>query len=1183
MNWPPSEEAQLVEYLARRICDRARGRFDAECLRNYPRDVYFVGNLRPSEDTTAHASGHIRELLNKLAPVAFGADCRLRLEGDSTVVEVVVTWASYYRVLPTFEQQRQHQGRRSEGEAARMDGASESGQTPEQVDEILESEQTNAGTEERQTSTQGDRRRQQVPRDSLMLRFKKIDCEARGKVLIKRNETGWRMDVGSLQVALDEACAKAQRACTQDPIRFRTDGPTDKNVLVPEKAISSQTEFDAFVRSLTTEVLPVWRMEVRTELQARDDSECTATFHFVNRSPQDPQRENTNLESFFFDSKAHFSFTSARLLPFEIDLAPRGFRYDRNLWGRGFNCEVERNENGQNLSTTHSPIYRQMRYESRTEPRALFRELSDNPLPALSAILSAMQEYRGEWEDTRRSFTAELLGWKQECEAEYERDLQQFESEMSRFGAGVELIEADPDIQLAFKLTNDTFGRGANSEWRLFQIVFFVSQIPSIAALARPLPGLLEERKKVDIIYFPTGGGKTEAYLAVLVFHCFFDRLRGKSAGVTAWTRFPLRLLTLQQTQRVADVVGIADLVRKEQGDARLSGADVDGFSVGYFVGLGGSPNEIADPSKVARINPETEIAWGKANDREARQDWKRVARCPSCRTSSVTVEFDPVRARLFHRCARPQCAFPNGELPVYIVDNEVYRSLPSIVVGTIDKLAGIGNQRKMSQLLGVIDGRCSVHGYYRAKCCQKDCSDPKRLRPGRPSGLSGPTLFVQDELHLLKEGLGTFDGHYETFTQQLVREFGFDLPLKVIASSATIEAFERQIEHLYGRSRDDARTFPGRGPTLRNSFYARTLEHPQRVYVGIIPHNKTIFNTILELVELFHRELQGLARLASGSANPYGGRLQPGTAEWREVVDYYSTSLTYFLAGRELNSIRTDLEGDVNPNLMKDALLPVNILELTGGTSTDDVQSTLEHLEKPSDGEAPPDAVLATSMVSHGVDIDRLNAMIFYGMPRQNAEYIQASSRVGRSHVGLILTCLHPARERDQSHYSYFGKFHEFLGQLVEPVAINRWAKFSVERTLPGLFMGVLLQLLASRSGTPDRFYILDYVKQQVSSGAIRADDFVPMLERSYFMGDPPALAIEIFRKEIRSRVQQFLDQIISAGSGHSFVSDVLIPKPMRSLRDVDEPIDIELDSEGTIWGTRGSQQSGGKLWADG
>jgi hypothetical protein len=201
---------------------------------------------------------------------------------------------------------------------------------------------------------------------------------------------------------------------------------------------------------------------------------------------------------------------------------------------------------------------------------------------------------------------------------------------------------------------------------------------------------------------------------------------------------------------------------------------------------------------------------------------------------------------------------------------------------------------------------------------------------------------------------------------------------------------------------------------------------------------------------------------------------------------------------------------------------------------------------------------------------------MIFDGMPRQNAEYIQASSRVGRSHVGVVIACLHPARERDQSHYSYFTKFHEFLGQLVEPVAINRWAKFSIDRTLPGLFMGVLLQLIAPRTASPDRHYILEFVKRQITSGTVRADHFVPILERAYFLGQPDPNARQLFQNEIRTSVQQFLDQIINAGPDSTFVSDVLIPKPLRSLRDVDEPIDIELDSEGSVWGAASSQQGG-------
>jgi hypothetical protein len=479
-------------------------------------------------------------------------------------------------------------------------------------------------------------------------------------------------------------------------------------------------------------------------------------------------------------------------------------------------------------------------------------------------------------------------------------------------------------------------------------------------------------------------------------------------------------------------------------------------------------------------------------------------------------VDFDVNQASLTHRCTNAACRFPDGRIPVYVVDNEIFRYLPSVIVGTIDKLAGIGNQRKFAMLFGQVHGRCSIHGYYHATCCQKDCSNGK-LVPGIPPGLSAPTLFIQDELHLLKEGLGTFDSHYETFTQRLLNGFGQRHPLKIIASSATVEAFERQIEHLYGRSAVWARRFPGEGPTRNGSFYAETLPWPQRLYVGLIPHNKTIFNTILELIEFYYREVETLRSLPANAANPYGGKIRPGTAEWEAIIDFYVTSLTYFLAGRELNSIRIDIEGDVIPNVRRDGFQEFEISELTGSTSSDDVARILDKLERTSQKGAPADVILATSMVSHGVDIDRMNAMIFYGMPRQNAEYIQASSRVGRARVGIVFTCLHPVRERDQSHYSYFLTFHEFLGRLVEPVAINRWSKFSVNRTLPGLFMGVLLQLLASRSAeaNPNGYYMVDFVKKKISAGIVSINDFLPFLFEAYKVDSATSVAGRISNRD--------------------------------------------------------------------
>jgi len=1190
-SWSHDEETNLAHYLAHRICDKASGRIDLECLRNSPRDVYFIGNLRPqpSNDDAANGGFGIQstELANKLAPVAFGAEFLL-LDVDHPVeVSVQVSWSCYYRVYPSFDQQAQHQHRRTAPESEirpvpELPTSSTSFQQNGELSSVGErpSDQNATDTGEGQgespdtVSSARDRRHTRVRQDSLFIRFRKIRCNATGTLFVERSANDEvSANCSDLQVALNLETDRAAQVVASDPERIRTSRNADEKIQVPETSLTSDEAYATFLRSLATEIPVVWSWAVRGAIRPNTSGKSTGhvlTVELVNTSPV--RDTMPHVEPFLFDTEATFDFVKGSVGPFEIDLAPHGFRYDRYVWGRGVNCAVERQSSASGEArfyTTHAPIYRQLRYATRTDPPARFADLAANPLPALATILEAMESYRDVWDRYRRDYALSDAAWDAEHGAEFDRDKQSFEWEIEQFRRGLNLIRNNDDVRLAFQLTNEAFkkGHGGKTEWRLFQIVFLVIQMPGVAALATP-PDDPTERLRVDIVHFPTGGGKTEAYLATIIFHCFFDRLRGKAAGITAWTRFPLRLLTLQQTQRVADVIGLAELVRRTHPDRRLSGHSADPFAVGYFVGQGGSPNEISNPNELRYPGTEDPVIWAKVNDPIARQEWKRVARCPACGTSSITIDFDAANTRLLHRCTNERCPFPSGVLPIYIVDNEIYRYLPAVLVGTIDKLAGIGNQRKFSQLFGQVDGKCVVHGYYSGKCCQKDCSDSSLLESAVPHGLSGPTLFIQDELHLLKEGLGTFDGHYETFTQRLQREFGLTHPLKIIASSATIEAFARQVSHLYGRAGDRARVFPAPGPTSRESFYAETLNYEQRLYVGVLPHNKTIFNAILELVDLYHRETLALRSLAASDANPYGGSITPGTSAWRTLIDSYLTSLTYFLAGRELNAIRTDLEGDVIPGLQRDSLPPIDISELTGSTSTDDVSRILEKLEQPTSS-VSPDAVLATSMISHGVDIDRLNAMIFYGMPRQNAEYIQASSRVGRTHAGIVFTCLHPVRERDQSHYSYFSKFHEFLGQLIEPVAINRWSKFSINRTLPGLFMAVLLQLIANRSGeaNPNRYYMLEFVRGKVSDGTVGPDDFIPFLEDAYGVRNPSGPGETAFRDEIRLRVRQYLDWILSPGSGQTFVSEVLIPKPMRSLRDVDDAIVIELDSLGTYW----------------
>lgn len=1165
-HWGYEEEVRLTEYLIDRVCAKATGRSETECLHNYPRDVYFIGNLRPRNndlDITGQPV-NMQELLIKMSPVAFGAEFLIQ-STDAIDIRTTVRWNCYYRIFPTLEQQRQHQRIQMPQEASTTETNSNedaaSGDDRE-AEELLSAADVDANSSLR------DRRSNRISRDSLFVRFNKISCEATGEIAIRRHQNGWGADIGALISALEQETLRAQALIQNDANRIRTNVNMNEKLQIPITALESEDRYNRFRQTLQNNITPQWSWDIRCDIRVADNDHLILSIQFVNATRM--PLNSPNVEPYLFDTRAFFQFERGQVFPFQLNLAPKGFRYDRYLWGKGLNCSVDRMEGNTSFGTTHTPIYRQLRYVTQNTPVASFVDLARDPIPVLRSIHDAMTNYTQRWVQARQQYSESGQHWSEEFGPEFDRDRQQFESEIARFQRGLQLIISNEDIRLAFQLTNEAFSRGDSRKtgWRLFQIVFLVMQIPGIAALAGIDGADIDELEKVDIIYFPTGGGKTEAYLGVIVFQCFFDRLRGKSAGVTAWTRFPLRLLTLQQTQRVADVIGLAEMVRAEQGDPRLSGNNIDGFAVGYFVGAEATPNEIKPPTHDGIPDP----VWSQANDSIGRQRWKRVVRCPSCRTTSIRVDLDPSNVRVIHRCTNQNCTFTEGIVPVYVVDNEIYRYLPSVIVGTIDKLAGIGNQRKLSLVFGQVDGRCRVHGYYKVKCCQKECRDQRLLQAGMPHGLSGPTLFIQDELHLLKEGLGTFDSHYETFVQRLQRELGQSHPLKIIASSATIEAFERQVEHLYGRNRNDARVFPSPGPTLTESFYAMTLDYPQRLFVGIIPHNKTIFNTILELIEQYHRELQQLQRVALGTSNPYGGSLAPSTNEYISLLDLYVTSLAYFLANRELNSLRTDLEGDVNPNLHRDGLLQLSISELTGSTTTDDVTRILEHLERTSRSDSSPDTVLATSMVSHGVDVDRFNIMVFYGMPRQNAEYIQASSRVGRSHVGIVFSCLHPVRERDQSHYSYFVKFHEFLGQLVEPVAINRWSKFSINRTLPGLFMGMLLQLIANNSGesNPDRYYMLDFLKQKISDGSLRADDFIPFLEEAYHVDTPINMGEVSFRDEIRLRVQQFFDQIINAGSGSSFVSEVLIPRPMRSLRDVDEPIEIELDSIGRQWSRR-------------
>lgn len=1142
----PLDEQGLVDYLKTRVCGRAAGLYEDICLSNFPHDKYFIGSLRPAPPEEEVATRFSAELLNKMAPLSFGAEILVGTSAFQFNLHLQLRWHCYYRIFPSLEEQRLH---------ARLDPRPIANPTQN----ITEEDRENSDDGENEAVVPDSSPTHLPADDSLFTKFRKIQCSVEGVVKITRAPSGasWNSDLSAFNAHVQQEFSRVREHILSDIERLRI-SELDQRIQVPTNALTNQASYEAFKRGFNQELLPDWQWTIATNCRSTGDAnKIVVAIECTNSSPIDPR--SWCLEGYFFNVQTVFHTSDAVILPFEIEMAAKGFRYDRHMWGRGFNCGIRRIQSGERyyFQTTNTPTFEQMRFTTNNEPAAEFRALAANPIKVLNEILNSMKIYLKQWREMRNEYIHTDSNWLKQHSEAYDSDMRIYESEIDRFEKGIKIIEADKDIELAFRLMNETFSSDTRkTSWRLFQIVFIVTQIPGFYALKEQSEEHTNELNTVDIVYFPTGGGKTEAYLGVVIFHCFFDRLRGKTAGVTAWTRFPLRLLTLQQTQRFADAIGNAELIRRRHNDQRLSGPEIDGFAVGYFAGMEATPNELVQPDNGFDLN------WSVANDPSARQKWKKIVKCPSCRTNSIIIDFEAQRRKLIHRCTNDSCAFPQGILPVFVVDNEIYRYLPSVIVGTLDKLASVAFQVKFALIFGLGKRQCRDHGYCLSQCCQKDCKDPKKIRSFRPSGISGPTLFVQDELHLLKEGLGTFDGHYETFVQALMRQMGQSTPVKIIASSATIEAFGRQVSHLYGRQ---ARVFPGLGPTHHESFYAKTLEYPQRIFVGILPHNKTIFNAMLELLQYFHEEVEILQRLSVGAQSPFQSNIRPGESAWIKLLDLYSTSLTYFNATRELSSLRTDLEWHVNIELEKTRFTPLRFAELSGSTSTNNVGDILDQLENPTP--QSPNAILATSMISHGVDIDRLNCMFFYGMPKQTAEYIQSSSRVGRTHIGLVFDCFKPVRERDQSHFLYFTKYHSFLGQLVEPVAINRWSKFSIQRTISGLFMAVLIQIIANRqqADKATRFTNIEFVKRQISSGAIQDDLLISILEEAYRTHEAPPGST--FKIEVERNVHHFLDLILGYSGASSWVSDALIPPPMKSLRDVDEPIKIILDQNGNLW----------------
>jgi len=417
------------------------------------------------------------------------------------------------------------------------------------------------------------------------------------------------------------------------------------------------------------------------------------------------------------------------------------------------------------------------------------------------------------------------------------------------------------------------------------------------------------------------------------------------------------------------------------------------------------------------------------------------------------------------------------------------------------------------------------------------------------------PALHIQDELHLLKEDLGAFDGHYETAVLKVQEHVPGGRPWKVIAATATIEQYDWHAFHLYCKN---ARRFPCPGPSWGDTFYAATHERLSRIFIGLLPFSRSHINSMISVLWYFHAEVIRMRhRLAD---DPTALCKELDLSENTQVRDLeralrdYEISLTYVLTRKAGDQMAESLATQVAGYLRDEDQEPLETRSLTGQSTGEDIEDILAAIDRSSqrdaDKPAEVDAVIATSMISHGVDIERFNFISFFGMPRMTAEYMQASSRVGRAFPGLVVVVFSPARERDRSHFHHFEKYHQYLDRLVEPAAINRWARFAVKHTLPGIVIGYLINVLGRRSRRKlymenelhaalhiDRLFTVDSLIRDVNA-LYMAD-----LQDSGALARQVEQGIELFLNGLRKNARRTLWQQADF-------------RPMYSLRDVEEPV---------------------------
>jgi hypothetical protein len=1036
--------------------------------------------------------------------------------------------------------------------------------------------------------------------------------------------------------------------------------------------------------------------------------------HSIRIALENEREQDYDREYGLFGVALTLSMPSAALLPASLERVRRSYHLEGFLEvpAIGLNCGVDRVDGSPDRAefrTTWMPRYVLPRTEhtgsGAVETRfASLAEQSFDP-----AVLTALPDAMQTWVEGLRR--AGPPGSAEGAHAEHWRDdLSAWEREAARIRLGINLLvqsRASPHGSLAaspweaWLAMQETFARLYRPTaripepgWRLFQLAFVLSHVPTLASRVPGFDGPEFFRPEFDedaatLLYMSTGGGKTEAFFGTVVYAAFLDRLRGKDRGVTAMMHYPLRLLTVQQAQRLARTLACAEMIRAE----RMSGAP---FEIGFWVGGGNTPNAVervctdrnGEPTGRAVLDALTPIplvgtpraadeAALMAQNAAAPEDrlyqaaqvaWNKLPTCPFCSTDGTGLRLFPEQHhRLGIVCHAESCPWnrryggPACEpLPFLLTDADIYRRAPTVLLGTIDKLALIGQDiGRIGQIGGMfgLARRVSDDRHGMLEMGEPIAGDPPSLETA-PSHQGGrevfvdpfPSLIIQDEMHLLDESLGTFGGLFETSLFEWFRSMGDILGHRavryaaapdrvrlphIIGATATASDVRRHVQAIYQRN---VVQFPHPGPGLHEGFYVRlkgwagaagraraglrgTPEGDEaaapwaRVYASLMTngrrHTVTTLAVLAAHAAASTRWLTDLRDPATRAVAAEEIAAHQSCARFSErraasvraaaaaglwdalltLVDLHRINLTYVTNKKGGDQILSALGDEVREahRLMGGRYSLDHPTEgmrfgtalISGGVDVGTIQEVVKLAEReilyphervrfdPS-GHEPfrgLRAIVATSAVSHGVDVETFNAMTFAGLPSDIAEYIQASSRVGRTHVGFSLLVPTPQTRRDRYVVEVHEPFHRLLERMIPPPAAERWAERAIERAIPSIIQtwlgGVYHQAEYSATERKQGVRAPNYTTavSSILDQSAEFDRCVAYIARSFGVRRPRSVGgahnPDFYERVIRLKLRAFLQGTKGARAPlRDLWEDGMVDglhKPMTSLRDVD------------------------------